>query len=756
MATPTHHQTTPPTFQQLYDRRLARALQRAKLTQDRPASHLARDFFDGDTGGASFVNDSDGTWRTLPRRLSILANNLLESSRQTSIDGSTRFVDDESRRRLAAAVFARAPPSLLDDFSKLFKALLNARQKRWKVANDDSMDADDDVIDEDATGDGPDEELIREEDQLYRSLAVLRWIHVHLQEPFQHALHTVTMSAMTDLVAGNLEEEGILARVLRWKDDVLVPWTYEVIGHESFEGDDWQAKLEYSAAESFIHVRMGELFDLVAEYPDSLPAVRELSVALERTGRLWYKQLASEFRKALVARLLHPGAETAQIIEVYINTIKVLREMDPSGELLEVVTMPVRDYLRKRSDTIRCIITSLTDEDNGGELYEELRRHDAKPLEEAELDSEDDEEPPTFDWVPSPSILKRRGVISGQVGRVTSGARRSGDILAMLVGIYGSKDIFVNEYRIMLADKLLSNLDYNTDKEVHNLELLKLRFGESTLHQCEVMVKDIDDSKRILTNIHSTLELRPSRGTPIVDAAIVSHIFWPALQREEMTYHPTIQSKLDEFGIEYVKLKNPRRLIWLQQLGSVVLEVEVYENDEDGNLKSHVKEVTCTPAHATLLAHFEDRGSWTCSELAAETEMSEDAVRKRMGFWANQRVVQSSSYRNGDVIYTLMSVVDANASDQSFQHDDDDQERVVSIGAHAEEEMLVYESYIFGMLTNLGQLPLERIHSMLKTFVAGSDHKYDKTPQQLAVFLQLLCREDKLECSPDGLYTRCK
>jgi hypothetical protein len=30
--------------------------------------------------------------------------------------------------------------------------------------------------------------------------------------------------------------------------------------------------------------------------------------------------------------------------------------MDPSGELLEVVTMPVRDYLKKQSYTIRCII----------------------------------------------------------------------------------------------------------------------------------------------------------------------------------------------------------------------------------------------------------------------------------------------------------------------------------------------------------------------------------------------------------------
>ena len=41
----------------------------------------------------------------------------------------------------------------------------------------------------------------------------------------------------------------------------------------------------------------------------------------------------------------------------------------------------------------------------------------------------------------------------------------------------------------MLADKLLNNLDYNTDKEVHNLELLKLRFGDLSLRTAEVMIK---------------------------------------------------------------------------------------------------------------------------------------------------------------------------------------------------------------------------------------------------------------------------
>lgn len=760
------------------------------MISERPTSAFVREVF----GASAKGGDDDGTdvghgggdvvdneWHTLPSKLLKLANYLREHPSYHSLQhqqhvenadnpncGDKRMESfDTVRRQLAAAVFAQTMKShhhsnnnnsFIDDFRHLFEALLNARQKKWRMENgvmmmDDSMDIEDNNIDND------EEWLLHEEEQLYQSLAILGWVPIQLRHPFREALHSITMNVIQQLVAGNYEEEGVLDRVLQWKNDILLPWTCSVIGPETFLHEKWEAQLEYIASECFIHVRMKELFDLTTDYPDSLPAIRELSVALERTGRLWYAQLSVEWRNALVSRLLHPGAETSQIIEVYISTIKVLRAMDPSGELLQVVTQPVREYLHGRTDTIRCIITSLTDEENGGELYEELRRHDAKPLEEAQLDEDDDnDEPPTFDWEPLPSILKRRGVISGQVGRVTSSSRRSGDILAMLVGIYGSKELFVKEYSIMLADKLLGNLEFDTDKDVHNLELLKLRFGEASLHQCEVMVKDIDDSKRIQSNIHSTLHTHDRRGDfgdpPVVDAAIVSHIFWPALQREEMKYHPTIKSKVDEFSIEYAKLKNPRRLIWMKQLGSVEIEVETYETDADGNLVSHIKEVSCTPAHANLLAYFEDRSEWTSKALSIETKMSEDMVRKRMGFWVNQRVVQSKRLRDGDdIMYNLMSVSEASdANDTSFQQDDDGQEHAISIGAHEEEAMKVYESYIIGMLKNLGQLSLDRIHSMLKTFVAGSDHMYDKTTQQLAVILKQLCKEEKLECSPDGLY----
>lgn len=76
----------------------------------------------------------------------------------------------------------------------------------------------------------------------------------------------------------------------------------------------------------------------------------------------------------------------------------------------------------------------------------------------------------------------------------------------MVVDIYGSKEVFVNEYRSLLADRLLSQLDFNPGREIRNLELLKLRFDETMLHTCQVMLKDITDSKRINSHIQTTIE----------------------------------------------------------------------------------------------------------------------------------------------------------------------------------------------------------------------------------------------------------
>jgi len=338
------------------------------------------------------------------------------------------------------------------------------------------------------------------------------------------------------------------------------------------------------------------------------------------------------------------------------------------------------------------------------------------------------------------------------------GKAEGGDILSMLVSIYGSKELFVNEYRVMLADKLLSNIDFNTDKEVHTLELLKLRFGELSMRNCEIMIKDMDDSKRAVSNIHSTIEAS-GQPRPVVDSAVISNIFWPTLQNEQLKHHPRIQANLDTFSAEFCRLKNPRRLIWLNQLGTVQLELDVTEDGPDGKPVIETREFSCTPLLATLISHFEDRDEWTAEDLSNETGIAEHIIQKRMGYWVSNRVVRlvpSAEHPNA-VIYQLASQehllqVGESDLDSSMMDLDHGDNQAVSLFAQEEEEMGVFESYISGMLTNLGQLPLEKIHNMLKMYVSGSDVKFNKTPQQLSVFLKYLCKQGKLECGPDGMY----
>lgn len=67
--------------------------------------------------------------------------------------------------------------------------------------------------------------------------------------------------------------------------------------------------------------------------------------------------------------------------------------------------------------------------------------------------------------------------------------RRRMDLLSMLVSIYGSKKAFLVEYKQLLSQRLLKQRTFHTARELRNLELLKLRFGEQNLVECEVSIE---------------------------------------------------------------------------------------------------------------------------------------------------------------------------------------------------------------------------------------------------------------------------
>lgn len=125
----------------------------------------------------------------------------------------------------------------------------------------------------------------------------------------------------------------------------------------------------------------------------------------------------------------------------------------------------------------------------------------------------------------------------------------------MLVTVYGSKELFVNEYKTLLADRLLTQHNCNTEKEIRYLELLKLRFGETQLHYCEVMLKDISDSKRINSLLDKDEQYKlENKGFP-VSAMVLSAQFWPAFKEETLTLPAIIKEQFQYYTKAFEMLK---------------------------------------------------------------------------------------------------------------------------------------------------------------------------------------------------------
>ncbi|CAB3380958.1 Hypothetical predicted protein [Cloeon dipterum] len=389
--------------------------------------------------------------------------------------------------------------------------------------------------------------------------------------------------------------------------------------------------------------------------------------------------LTTKLQNSLEVRLLHPGANTVDILITYVAAIRALRLLDPSGVLLDTVTTPIRQYLRQREDTVRCVVTNLTEE-GPSELAEELAKGNA--LDEA-VDSDDDMEDWT-NWQPPP--VDADPTDSGQ-------SKRSSDIISMLVSVYGSKELFVNEYRILLADRLLSQFNCNTDKEIRYLELLKRRFGDSQLHYCEVMLKDVQDSKRMNSHLHSCPDVTMCSKDFPCTAIILSAQFWPPFKEENLEVPPIVKEHLDDYTKAFEALKGNRTLSWKPHLGYVNLDIE---------LKDRTLNLTVSPIHATIIWHFQEKPQWTIEDLSQVMQISGTLLRRKISFWQSQGILREQS----PDVFVLMEegAARAGSTGRSADHvaceDEEMESALASAHEQREGELQVFWSYIVAVLVD--------------------------------------------------------
>ncbi|KAK7479008.1 hypothetical protein BaRGS_00029769, partial [Batillaria attramentaria] len=574
-------------------------------------------------------------------------------------------------------------------------------------------------------------------------------------------LEHVSGSAVTSLIHDHIRhhihakcrgnfETSYREHLETWLDTKVLNWLHLIYGIGSAEKmqsiNAFRDRLMHFIWETYANTLIEQLFNIIIEFPESEPAVRDLRICLEKIDLR--SHLVLSLRNALESRLLHPGVNTADILTAYISAIRALRVLDPAGVILELVCQPVKKYLRSREDTVRCIVSSLTDE-GSSELMDELIRGAPQSADEtgqADGDAEDWEA-----WEPDPVDANPD---------TASKRRQEQDIISTLVNVYGSQELFVAEYRTLLADRLLTQASSGTtttaagstsgagagtsgaggdlERELRYLELLKLRFGEAPLHGCQVMLKDVADSRRINSRIAEVLQQSGESPEVDVSAMILSAQFWPSFREEKITLPEQLQSCLDAFTQQYEMLKGNRTLCWKPHLGVMNIEIE---------LKDQTLNFSVSPVHAAIIMQFQEKERWTVEGLGRTLEMAPSAVRRKLAYWQGQGLVKEEQ----PDVFVLVEERRAEPQEVIATDEDEMESAMASAAQQREQEMQMFWTYITGMLQNLDCLPLERIHSMLRMFAVQGPESGEFTQAQLKAFLDRKVREQQLTYS-GGVY----
>jgi len=522
--------------------------------------------------------------------------------------------------------------------------------------------------------------------------------------------------------------------------------------------------------------RVDNLFDFVINWDQSLGAILDIKEYLRVAGAK--QHLTSSFSQQVARRLLHPGATTTYILNIYISIIRAFHKLEPRGVLLERVARPIRRHLKEREDTARIIISSLLadlNDETGGkftsnsELSYEIACEMAKPF--ANFRQETDEELNWGDmnWQPSP-----------QDASPDYKKSKVEDVIWFLLTLW-ERDDFINELKNIYGDHLLRCEDPEYEKEIRLLELIKIRLGDDKLQACEVMLRDVLDSKRINASIHSAIDVspsnalatpdhhnrppqtpdglqprtpqprRPTRSTahlspttptvappvrPTLNAQILSSFFWPLLRDDTFRVPAEIDALQKEYESRFECIKGMRKLRWMHALGESSITLDFDDRTEDfENLTPWQVSVIYAfqpqpseePSTTTKKHGAKNRSpniSRTVTQLQDLLEMDESLVRQALAFWVGKSVLRESPPHTFTVIERLSSTRAADtdaaaAAEEVATLQANETTAVKSQSDLFNDKKEVYEAFIIGMLKNQGNMPVSRITMMMRMMVQG-------------------------------------
>lgn len=468
-------------------------------------------------------------------------------------------------------------------------------------------------------------------------------------------------------------------------------------------------------------LRMHELFDIVLHWPDSKGGLDDLASSVTTPQRRL--QLTDAFSATLQARLLHPGRSTLDILQTYISMIRTFHALDHSKVLLDRVVPALKLCLWNRDDAIRIVVTGLlanpntaNAEENKGKLVElaailnETSQQHQGRVDEEDLGWND------MSWVPDP-------VDAG----VNYKRPKNEDIIGTLISALGLQDVFIKEFQVIVAERLLSK-QTSFQQEIKVLGLLKKRFGEAALQNCDVMIRDIVDSKRVDTVLRRNLRNDGALEANSLSyhSKILSRLFWPSLPKDPFTVPLPVAQVQEKYETGFEQLKSSRKLNWLDHLGSATVRLDLDDRSVD---------LDCKTYEAAVIYEFHDDGDGSgaagsvqrsFNELWEKLMIDEDLLESALKFWVAQRVLRDIGNKTYVVLETLDSkkgnndvAEDEAATGGDVENEQPSPKKPKSVGAKEREQRTMYWQFIVGMLTNSSPaMPLGQIAMMMKMLIS--------------------------------------
>ncbi|KAM0437734.1 hypothetical protein ACHAPT_002099 [Fusarium lateritium] len=533
---------------------------------------------------------------------------------------------------------------------------------------------------------------------------------------------------------------GCLAHLSEWVENIYGRLAVEVFSRlgTRIAWNDVECWKEIAVGR-LATLRIEELFDIALNWPESKGGLDDLRSAVTTPQRRL--QLTDAFSMALQTRLLHPGRSTLDILQTYISMIRTFHALDNSKVLLDRVVHALQLYLCQRDDAIRIVVTGLLSNPSGGEeegdtklvelavLLNSASQQQRRPTDDDDLDWND------MTWVPDP-------VDAG----VNYKRPRNEDVIGTLINALGSQDIFIKEFQLIIAERLLSN-QTSFSQETKVLSLLKKRFGENALQNCDVMMRDIQDSKLVDSALGKNLRPRPdSKDGLAYHSKILSRLFWPSLSKEPFTVPPPVAALQSQYEQGFEELKTSRKLSWLDQLGSATVKLD---------FEDRTVELECKTYEAAVIYAFQDENGQSESgpvqrnfnDIWQQLMIDEDLLEAALKFWVGKKVLRDVGQQNYMVLERLdegtAEEADTLADGQGSKDGGQPSPRKAKIDSKEQERRTVYWQFIVGMLTNSAPaMPLGQILMMMKMLIA------DGCPwsnEELQEFLGEKVAENELE-----------